>query len=225
MNDSRTYRSQIYREFQEVQQNASWHSLTRFYEKHERSISNLDFEEYFELLLCYTGALFETGAYRKHIAMADTIIEISILQNISHFRGDDIYTKTLFRKAASHYNLSETTACEHILRELIKMNPQDDDAIAFLRRCIRSRQPRYIQDSRALAIVLFFLSALVICVEVLFIRNFAPDYTNLVMGLRTGIFVLGLFALVSGDLYHRWETHNAIQRFVEQQRQLKKEQL
>lgn len=225
MNNSTTYRSKIYRDFQEVQQNSSWHSVTRFYEEHEQRILNLDFEEYFELLLCYTGALFETGAYRKHILMANTIIEISILQNIPHFHGDDIYTKTLFRKAASHYNLSENRECKHILRELIKMNPQNEDAVVFLKRCLRNEQPKYIQHTRAIAIVLFFLTALVICIEVLFVKNFMPQYVGQVMDVRTGIFIIGLIALVSGDLYHRWKTNQSVDQFVQQQLLVKRDRI
>lgn len=213
MNYSKTYHSKIYRDFQEVQQ-TSWHNVTRFYEEHERLILNLEFEEYFEVLLCYTGALFEIGAYRKHISMSNTIIEISILENIPHFRGDDIYSKTLFRKAASHFNLLEYKDCEHILRELIKMNPQDDDTVNFLKRCLRSTQPKYIQNSRAAAILFFFLTAIIICIEVLFIKHFLPDLTDMVMDLRNGIFIIGLFTLFSGDLYHRWKTNKEVNDFV-----------
>lgn len=213
VNYSKTYRSKIYRDFQEVQQ-TSWHNVTRFYEEHEQRILNLEFDEYFELLLCYTGALFEIGSYRKHILMSNTIIEISILQNIDRFHGDDIYSKTLFRKAASHFNLLEYQDCEHILRELIKMNPQNEDAVNFLKRCLRSTQPKYIQNSRATAILLFFLTALVICIEVLIIKNFMPNATDKVMDLRNVIFAVGLLTLFSGDLYHRWKTNKEVNDFV-----------
>ncbi|MFK7934278.1 MAG: hypothetical protein AB8G22_12270 [Saprospiraceae bacterium] len=225
MNYSKTYRSKIYRDFQEIQQNSSWHSVTRFYEKNEGRILSLDFEEHFDLMLCYTGALFEIGAYRKHILMANTIIEISITQNIDHWNGDDIYTKTLFRKAASHYNLSEPKKCEHILRELIKMDPQDEDSITFLKRCLRNEQPKYIQYCRATAMFLFFAAALVICVEMLFVKNFMPNYTELTMDIRTGIFAIGLVIFVSGDLYHRWRTNKEANDFVQKQMSVKRDRI
>lgn len=215
MNSSKTYRSQVYRDFQELEETA-WHSITRFYEERERTIVNLEFKEYFELLLCYTNALFEIGAYRKHIRMANQVIEISIFQNIHLFQGQDIYYGTLFRKAASHYNLMHYNKCSHILRELIKLNPLDSDNSNFLKRCLRSQYPEYIKKTRAVAVFMFLITALIICVEVLLISNFYPFYEPYIMLIRNIIFGVGVAILAGGDLYHRWDVNQKVDGFVKE---------
>ena len=78
-----TYHSPIYRNFRAID-GSEHRRIVRFYERNEKSILLLDFEEYFELLVTYTKALFEISEYRKHLLMADVVVKTSILQNITH---------------------------------------------------------------------------------------------------------------------------------------------
>ena len=76
-----TYHSKEYRDFRAIEP-GDWRGVVRFYEKNEAAIRGLDFEEYFELLLAYTDALSEIGAWQKHLLMADVVIEISVMENL-----------------------------------------------------------------------------------------------------------------------------------------------
>ncbi len=210
---SQTYPSQIYRHFRAIDR-SEYRRVVRFYERNEKSILMLDFEEYFELLVTYTQALFEISDYDKHLLMADVVIQTSILQNISHVNGDEIYCSTLFRKAASHYNLRELSKAKHILRELLKMNPFDTMSIQFLNKVMREDTPVYIRHSRAASIFLFLMSALLICVQVLFIKTFYTIYDPIVELSRNSIFGLGVLILVGSEGVHRWRVQNFVSKLV-----------
>ena len=217
---SQTYPSQIYRHFRAIDR-SEFRRVVRFFERNEKSILMLDFEEYFELLVAYTQALFEISDYNKHLLMADVVIQTSILQNISHVNGDEIYCSTLFQKAASHYNLRELSKAKHILGELLKMNPHDTMSIQFLNKIMREDTPLYIRHSRAMSIFLFLMSALLICVQVLFIKTFYTMYDPIVELSRNSIFGLGVLVLAGSEIIHRWRVQHFVNKFVNESKEKK----
>ena len=215
MNPTRpTYHSKIYREFRAIESN-EWRTIRRFYEEYEAQIRQLEFEEYFELLLAYTNALFEIGPYEKHLLMADTVIETSISNNIKFFHGEDVFQHTLFKKAASCYHTYRLEQADYILRELLRIDPFDADAALFLKKCLRKMNPSLVRTARAMAMVLFFASALVILVEMLAVRIFYPMYTDTFELTRNSLFLLGLAAIAGGHLLHRWRSVREVDNFVE----------
>ncbi len=209
-----TYRSKVYRDFKEIESNA-FRQIIRFFEKHEKMINRLEFEEYFELLTAYTDALFEIGAYQKHILMADIVIENSITLNIQWYKGEDIFYLTLFKKAASYFNLHEYDKTEHILKELIKISPEDKETASFLKRCLRRKGSKSLSIARALSIFLFLITALIICFEVLLVRPFYEMHADKVETSRIGTFLAGFVVLIAGDLFHRGKIEAQINGYVE----------
>lgn len=208
-----TYHSKIYRDFKEIDA-ANYRRIIRFYEDKEEEVRRLDVEEYFELIVAYVNALFEIGAYQKHLLMVDIVIELAILQNIDWYKGEDIYQKMLFRKAASLYNTLEYDKAEYILRELIRIDPHSEDPILFLRKCLRKKEPAFLSKAKALSIFLFLLSAFVISIEVLFIRPFYKEQADGIEASRTFIFLLGCAVLVGSILFHRWRVQSHVSSFV-----------
>ena len=81
MTPYQTYHSAAYRRFKAIPPNA-FREIVRYYEENETAVGQLDFEEYFEITLAYTEALFECGKYREHLVMADPVLETVIRQNI-----------------------------------------------------------------------------------------------------------------------------------------------
>ncbi|MCB0586455.1 MAG: hypothetical protein KDD06_14185 [Phaeodactylibacter sp.] len=215
-----TYHSRIFRDFKEIDA-ANYRRIIRFYEDKEEEIQRLDFDEYFELITAYVNALFEVGSYQKHLLMVDVVIEMAIVQNVEMYRGEDIYQKMLFRKAASLYNTLEYGKAEYILRELIKIDPHSEDPILFLRKCLRKKEPGFLNKAKAASILLFLLSAFVISVEVLFVRPFYKSQVDQIEASRTAIFLLGCAILVGGILLHRWLVHHRVRTFVEKTRNSK----
>ena len=99
------YHSEVYQEFKEIADN-EYRTIIQFFVEYEQEIKHLEFDEYFELLLAYADALFETAAYENHLEIADQAINITIEHNIKFYQGKDVFFEMLYKKAASYYNLS-----------------------------------------------------------------------------------------------------------------------
>jgi tetratricopeptide (TPR) repeat protein len=215
-----TYQSKIFRDFKAIEASA-YRQIIHFYEKLEESIRQLDFDEHFEVLTTYVNALFEVGSYHKHLLLVDLVIETAITHNISFYKGEDIFLKMLFRKAASLYNLLEYEKAEYILREIIRINPWNKDAVLFLKKCLRRQQPKYILITRAMSIVLFLMAAVVIALEVLMVRPFFEEYTPLVEQARFTLFGMGGLLLVGVSFIHRLRVEHQVNEFVHRIQQQK----
>ncbi|MCB0521091.1 MAG: hypothetical protein H6577_06795 [Lewinellaceae bacterium] len=218
-----TYHSKIYRDFRAID-GSEWRTVVRFYEEFEKDIRVLDFPEYFELLQAYAKALFEIGAYEKYLLMVDVVIEASVDNNIKFFKGEDVFHQLLFKKAASFYHTHELGKAEYILRELLRIDPFDGSSALFLKKCLRKTQPAFLRNARAAAILLFLFSALLICIEVLVIRNFYHQYTHLMEVSRNSVFFSGFALLAGSDLYHRGRTGKEVDDFVAAIRRKKRKQ-
>jgi tetratricopeptide (TPR) repeat protein len=189
-----TYRSKIYRDFRNINP-AEYGAVVRFYERNESAIAALDFDEYVELLLSYTHALFELGLYNKHLRMADVVIELSIVENLITFNGEELYENTLFRKAASYFYLQQYDKAEYIMKELIKINPNDKMNSYFLERCLVKKNPKNQQTLRAFSMVLLLSAAIFICVEMLIVRPLFAEWVNILEVTRNILFGIGGFVL------------------------------
>jgi tetratricopeptide (TPR) repeat protein len=221
LNQPQTYKSQLYRNFRAIEA-GEYRKLVYFYERNAKEISKLDFPEYFELLVTYTNALFEIAAYQKHLKMADTVIEISFMENITEVRGQEILRPTLFQKAASYYNLAKYSKTIYVLSELIKIDPTDQEVARFMERAIRKNRPQLIGHTRAVAIFLFLTTALIISIEALIIRNFYPQHTPIVELTRNGLFILGGVVLLGGEIVHRLRAKSEVLRLIKSSKKTKK---
>ncbi len=198
-----TYYSRVYRDFRSIEPGAH-RDVVHFYEAHETEIRNAEFEEYFEILVAYTEALFETGAYRKHLLMSDVAIGESMSQELEVVYGKLVFEHMIFRKAASHYNLAEFDEAQNLLGQLIRIDPEHEEARRFHRKCLYHRRPRWLYQARAAAIFLFLLAALVIFIELLFVRPFYNMHTHLVETSRNTIFAMGFMVLIAAEAWHLW---------------------
>jgi tetratricopeptide (TPR) repeat protein len=209
------HHSAVYRNFRSIE-GTEWQKIVRYYEENEGDIRRLDFEEYFELMVAYANALFETGAYQKHLLMADEVIEASVSNNIRFFNGSDIFHHTLFKKAASYYHVHELEKSDYILRELLRINPADEDAAMFLKKCLRQMNPAFLRQAKAIAMVLFLSSAFFICIELLVVRNFYPEYEDLMETTRNTLLLSGFVVLLSGEVWRRFRANREVNTFVQQ---------
>ncbi len=198
----------------EIEEN-DFQQMIRFYEEHELNIKQLEFEEYFELLVTYVNALFETGAYERHLVEVDVVIENSILRNIQYFKGEDIYRRMLFKKAASHFNLKNFKQAEYVLRELIKIDPFDKDPILFLKKCLRKSRFNLIKVVWAIAIFLILVTAFVVGVEILWVSSLHTEYATLIRNIRFGTLISTFVILVLGNFFHRIRIERDVKAFVE----------
>lgn len=219
-----TYHSKIYRSFLSLDEN-SFQVIIHFFEDHEKEIQGLDFEEYFDLLVAYVTALFEVGAYKEHLLMVDVVIETSILNNILEYKGEDLYQRMLFRKAASLYHTQQYQKAEHVLGELLRMDIEDQGAVLFMKKCLRTHYPQIRSNAHAAAVFLFLLTTLVIALEVLLVRPFYHMHTRLIENSRNSIFVFGILLIVFGNFYHWYLAEREVRRFLSEIRKCKMERV
>lgn len=205
--------TKLYRNFKDID-GVEYHTIIRFYETKTVAISRLNFELYFDVLVDYTNALFEVGAYDKHLTAVDMVIRLSIEHNIQFYRGEDIYFKNLYQKAATHYNRLEHEEAIHILKELIKIAPYHGLSILFLKKCMNRAQPNYIKIARAASIVFFLSAAIITAIEVMYIHPFSPRYTDVFEQVRFATLGFGMSVLVGTFLYHRYQINHQVNKLV-----------
>jgi tetratricopeptide (TPR) repeat protein len=140
-------RSETYEAFLAIEAGA-YKEKIQYIEENFFLLRELQAEEYFDMMVLYGEALFETGEYSRQAKLADHILEMSIERNIVMHRGQDVYFETLFKKAASLHNLDKIDPAVHILKELIKINPDHESTKLFLINCIISQKKASVRPYR-----------------------------------------------------------------------------
>jgi hypothetical protein len=122
------------------------------------------------------------------------------------------------KAAAAQRNLQADLA-EHVLRELLRIDASYPGAARKLRYSLRQQDRHLSNRTRAISILLFGLAAIVIAVEILFVRPFYHLQAPLVEDLRNGIFLLGLLVLGGGELLAWWRANRKTRAFVRDQQE------
>jgi tetratricopeptide (TPR) repeat protein len=211
-----TIYSRLYRDFLAIEPK-NYHAVIRFYEEWEAQIGQLEDDQHYELLFSFTHALFEVGAYRQFLSVVDQAILVAL---DPAFRPDQLqqqeeFELLLFRKSAAYLQILEPARAEHIARELTRINPQHKFARLLLQKSLRQQNTGINLTTRAFAILLFGLSALIILIEVLVIRSFYNMYTVPVEWSRNLIFLAGLLVLGLGELLTFWRAYRQTKQFVQ----------
>lgn len=174
-------------------------AVRRYVEKHESALRKLDQDEFYDILVIYLDALFECGEYDVFLSRIDEGIAMTVDRPVYGRREEDLFHHLLFRKAAACFHKGEEKQCVHILRELLRLNPEHALAARFLVRCENKTQQSARQTIRAISIGLFLSTVLVLVLETLWIRPFFAEGVSLVVWLRNCLFVSGWVVLVGGE--------------------------
>lgn len=204
--------SPLYRELRSIDPK-DYQRIIRVYEEKERRIGQLDPEEYFDLTVRYVDALFATGAHRRHLLMVDLVIFASIDRNIRLHEGQDVYQRMLFRKAASAYRIRDFAGCAHVCRELMRMYPEQKHYPQLLRRALFQQQRNTLQFGRGAAIFCFLLTALVIVLDLLVVKNFYPREHQAFLWLRNDVFFIGVLVLLGSVSLAWWRASRRVSRY------------
>lgn len=215
-----TDRLRLYRNFKSIEV-SDFQGLIRFYEQHEDGIRALDFEEYLDCTLAYTEALFEAGTYGKHLVMCDHLLECVIMQNIEQWEGIDLYYQLLFKKSASLYHLHEYAKSERILREIIKIYPNDRLAALFFNKVLLRQKPLWLAYSKAFTVGFALLAVIVIALEILALPQFYPSLVWPFQMAHNLLIALSLASLTTGEAGHTVRCWLKTRRFVRRAQQNK----
>jgi tetratricopeptide (TPR) repeat protein len=213
MNILPSNRLRLYREFKAIGAD-DYHGIVRYYEQFEEDIQAFDLDEYLDCTLAYSNSLFETGNHSKHLVMCDHLLEIVIMQNIETWGGEDLYERLLFKKAATLFQLHEYPKAEHVLRELVKIYPDEKLPRRFLEKCLLRQKPAWLTTTRAACVGLSLLAALVIAVELFAIKPFLPDWLFPFQVAHNVLLFSGIGIFVLGESLHAWRCRKAVTGFV-----------
>jgi tetratricopeptide (TPR) repeat protein len=210
--------SQLYRRLRDLDPD-DHQRVIRTYEERESEIGRLDALEHFELTVYYADALFATGAYRQHLMMVDLVIEASMRENIQKIErvDGDIFQHLLFRKAVSAYRLRDFETSIHIARELLRINPESELFVRFLRLALFRNDLPLLQFGRASFISCTLATAFLITVNLLVVSIFHPEWVDLWHGVIGIIFAVGLACLVGTYSFSYLRADRQAYRFREEQ--------
>lgn len=208
---SSRYVNDIYDEFKDLT-GAEPRQLARFYENNHATIQNLETHQFFDLQVSYLTALFELGNHQKLLDIIDEPIEVSIIHNIKKHNGKDVFRKLLFMKGDALYHTMRFAESKYIFLELLKMDSKNVFYKEALAKTMRKMVPTYVKNSRALCILFFILSAIIIAVEMLAVKHFFTDYTFVAEWTRNIFFVLGWITLIGSELIHFFLVKKVVER-------------
>lgn len=200
---SPTYRLKLYRNFKALEVN-DFYGVVRYYEQHEEALHSLDLEEYLDCTLTYTNALYETADYARHNVMCDHLLELVMAEGLDHWGGEDLFTQLLLRKSLAFYHHGDFAKATHVLRQLVRIQPNDAVARHLYLRCLLRQRPNALLRVRAVALLLILVSAVSIGLVGVVVQSFFPNWFVAGWWLAGGLLGAGLCLLLGGETWHWW---------------------
>jgi hypothetical protein len=173
------------------------------------------------VLIAYARALFEAAAYEKCILISDVIIETSVLENFTHFKGEEIFETTLYQKAAAYYNNKDFAQSQYILTELLRINPDESDYKEALSMCFRQRNAPSLKPYRAVGVFLLSVSIVIFMINALVLRFFFEEQAMLMQQICVVACVLSAVLPALSYGFHRLKANRAVKKVLSYKRDKK----
>ena len=189
--------SRIFRDFRCIPY-ADYHYMIRFYEQYFVDIDHLPFDEGMIIRYYYAVALFETEAYHSFLALANEMIEKSIVNNIQFIDGQDVYMNLLYKKVVAHLQLKELSKALHLSQQLVRIVPQENKYTHLLYHCYKDSCPGFVRKT-------LLVSAALVLVDAVFMVVMTSFYTQWSYGVYWVHYLLmfsTLVCLISSAVHH-----------------------
>lgn len=212
MNFANEIEELVYLEFQDIDYR-DYQDKIRYFERNKKAIKSLPYMVRLEMTLHYVVSLFEVGDYYRYLQYVDDLLAKVIEDNLFSVDGDDIYQELLYRKAASFHNILDYYSAEHVLTELSKIDTTNN---LYKRTFLKNNMDRLRsqgQKVRAGIISMFLVSGIVIGIELLVIRPFYPEHTQLAEWSRNGLFGGAILGIMIQEFHIRlksWKKYNRL---------------
>jgi hypothetical protein len=217
---STIYYSKLYRDFMAIDPEA-YRAKVYFFELHEKAIGNLSLEEYFEILVLYTDALFESDEFVKHILLAEVAIETSLYHNVPMVNERDIVQYMLHKKAYSHAVLGQFDVAQQVAKELLRFQPDAMASQSLLKEIYTMQEPRYLSNLKALSVACSLFAMLLAVISELWIQALYPQYYKWLLYTQSAL-VLGSFLILGiGYAKHLLSAQKQMQTAVKEIKVLK----
>lgn len=207
------YQSPVFIDFETLGKR-NYHEIVRFCERNRDAMNQLNFDEFFIMELSYCDALFQMDMFDKHIYTANHVIELSILNNVQFYEGEDIYHRTLFQKAQAHKALNQLSEAIHITKELLKMNKTQKEYQQFLKLCYTKDGTPFLQNLRAYGVLICFVAAGLLVLNILIVEPFFPMKVGLINTISTIGLIVGGLSLIGGLTIHHWKAKRKFDEFM-----------
>jgi len=202
---------QVYNDFLGIEIKA-YQEIIHYYEMNKSEIFKLPLEFKILVDIRYAFALYETEDYYSFLTKVDRLINIVIQENIYEIDDQDVFKELLYKKGTAAHKVLDYYKADHILSELVKIDKNNKTIDkAYLTNAVD--QKRYEgKILNAISIVLFFVSATIIGIELLLIRTFYPEWVGLFEWTRNGLFLLGVGVLLFLEISIRYKTNKSLNR-------------
>lgn len=202
---------QIYKDFKNIEPNA-YQEQIRYFDNNRADIRRLPYELRTYIECKYAIAAFEVKDYYGFLTNVDRLISVVVRDNIYNIDGVDIYKDLLYKKAVAAHKVLDYYKSDHIFTELVKIDSNNKDYVTgYLKNGIEKR--RYeVKYLNAVSIVLFFLAAGIICIELLMIRTFYKEWIETIEYTRNFIFLGVILVLLFIEAWIRLSTYKSLEK-------------
>mgnify|MGYP000176448802 CR=1 FL=1 len=200
---------QIYNGFISIESD-SYQEQIRYYENNRSDIRRLPYEYQTYIECKFAIASYEVKDYYGFLSVVDRLITMVIRDNIYEIDGVDVYKDLLYRKAWATHRVLDYYKADHIFSELVKIDSDNQHYTkGYLKNSIEKK--RYeVKYLNATSIILFVLAAAVICVEILMVRTFYKEWTQMVEYSRNLIFLGGILVLLFLEGWIRLSSYQSL---------------
>ena len=216
-----TYQSPIYRQFRSLDRTDRY-AIVRHIERNLEQFYALPFDEHFEMLYWYADALKGIHAYKRLAPVADRMAELAIVENIERYEDKDVYLLALSYKAETCYQLGRYEEAAHVLRELLRLHPEDKVLPKLLTRTYLRTKPPYVRHMRALGVLLFLSSAFLVIGQIIVINTFYEEYSRTFEVWRYTLFASAVAMLGLSELGYRGQVYWRVRSLLRQARKRRK---
>jgi tetratricopeptide (TPR) repeat protein len=209
-----TPRTALYHNFKGIPSN-NYREISRFCKENEAYFNDLDDRQYLEVLSVYIDALYEINDFGSIPYLADLLIIEIMRENVTVYRGEDNFQKTLFQKAIACYNVFALEQAEHIFQELIRLNPTNQDYIVALTNCRLRHKPPRVKLLNNLGVSLYFLTAMSIIIHIFVTQPFFSNYSILTEILCFSLFFAAIGTIFAAFILNYYLANQFTNQFVQ----------
>ncbi len=184
----------------------------KFFEDHKADIEYLDIDLKQEILIDYILCLFEVGRYEKFLNDVDYVVEMVIAENIFEYNGENIYNLLLRKKAACYINLQRPSEALKLIRQLLRVEPDNINLPYFYYICNRKISQGSEDIIKGIAIISLMCGLSLKFAETFVVDPFFSDYLKAFSTITTSFFIIGSALLVSNEVYRRWYINREIKK-------------
>lgn len=163
-------------------------NIVAYYEENQDSIHLLPYLEQLRIHRSYITAIFELSDHSKYLSCCTDYIE-KLFTGPTHkdsWRED--LCDCLYKKAVSEYQCGQLDSAEKTVDELLKLDPDHKGLHQLIVKIRLSRRIDILQGISAITIFTTIFAAVVIAVELFYIRPFASSLIIPAEWLRISLF-------------------------------------